>query len=818
VFQGVGWKRDTRALEQSTPVDKLQSSAEWRRIEEEFLATGRADLVLNALTDATDAITRQAWEANVRPVRPEAAALLAVSAYGRRETFPYSGADLVVLMDPDSQHPAVKAALAAFAQALWGAGLRLTYTVRTLAQCLDGREPLQLPDRRFLAGDAALHSRLENRLPAVVAKQARELRQHLAREARARHARFQDTPRHLTPDVKEAPGGLRDVSLIGRLARLNPEQDAAPAALRDSAAFLAAMRCFMHYRAGRDSNVLDHEAQESLSTQQFLACRDDCMRHYFRQARLVFAETRRALDAAERTQHSILEQFRDYRGKLSNAEFTVTRDRLFLRIPSELDTDPELVMRTAEFIARHGVLPAHETERRLETARPSFARWSTGPRAIWPALKTILSAPHGFTALRALENTGLLSALFPEWAAIEDLPIADEEHRYTADEHTLRTLEIAVQLQAPTDPSLQRFSQLLSELDHRALLMAALLFHEMCGEPAREALERIGMPQSDRETVLFLIEHRRDLADAITGRDMDDPATAHLLATRIGTVERLKMLAVMTYARMGAALADAMTPWRIEQLWKAYSVTQRELTRELETERIQQVPGELSTRAEFIKGFPLRYLRARPAAEIETHVRLFDQSRPTGVAVEVERIEGAYRLTIVARDRPYLFASFTGAITSFGLDILKAEAFANARGVVLDTFVFADPKRLLQLNPSEMERLQDLVQRVALGKTDARRFMRNAQPSSKKRAAPPEVRFDSETCDTATLVEIVTEDRPGLLYSLATVFSSHACNIDVVLVDTKGHRAIDVFYVAFEGRKLPAELQTILHEQLLAAC
>ena len=109
---GGGGKRDTRALEQSTPVDKLQSSAVWRRIEEEFLATGRADLVLNALTDATDAITRQAWEANVRPVRPEAAALLAVGAYGRRETFPYSGADLVVLMDPDSQLPAVKGALA----------------------------------------------------------------------------------------------------------------------------------------------------------------------------------------------------------------------------------------------------------------------------------------------------------------------------------------------------------------------------------------------------------------------------------------------------------------------------------------------------------------------------------------------------------------------------------------------------------------------------------------------------------------------------------------------------------------------------------
>jgi len=97
--------------------------------------------------------------------------------------------------------------------------------------------------------------------------------------------------------------------------------------------------------------------------------------------------------------------------------------------------------------------------------------------------------------------------------------------------------------------------------------------------------------------------------------------------------------------------------------------------------------------------------------------------------------------------------------------------------------------------------------------------VRNARVrESRKRAAPPQVRFDSDTCDTATLVEIVTEDRPGLLYSLATVFSSHACNIDVVLIDTKGHRAIDVFYVAYEGHKLEPGLQDILREQLLAVC
>jgi [protein-PII] uridylyltransferase len=241
--------------------------------------------------------------------------------------------------------------------------------------------------------------------------------------------------------------------------------------------------------------------------------------------------------------------------------------------------------------------------------------------------------------------------------------------------------------------------------------------------------------------------------------------------------------------------------------------------RELETDRIQQVPENLPGNTAFLKGFPLRYLRAHSETEIQNHLKLYEQSRPTGVAVQLDAVESAYLLTVVARDKPFLFASFAGAISSFGLDILKAEAFSNATGTILDTFVFADPKRMLQQNPGEADRLTDLIQRIAMGKTDVQRLMRGrALPQPGKRTAEPQVQFDSDACPTATLVEIATEDRPGLLYSLATVFSSSACNIDVVLVDTKGHRAIDVFYVAQEGRKLSPDVQAVLRERLLAAC
>jgi [protein-PII] uridylyltransferase len=596
------------------------------------------------------------------------------------------------------------------------------------------------------------------------------------------------------------------------------------------------MRCFLHYQAQSDRNLLDVEAQEEASgaavqraAQTF---RNGCA-NTSGTSWVIFNEARRALDSFEKTESSLAGNFRDWRSRLSNSEFTVSREHVLLRNPAQLDSDPAVVLRLLEFIGRHGIRPAPETERRLEAARSVFAAYCAQPRPCGPPSKAFFlcrtplwrfahSAIYG-SADGAVSRMGLDGA---------DLVEPKPEDRYTADEHTLMALERATELRSNADPTRQRFAQLLSEIENPAVLAFALLFHSAGkgaagGDPvqlsialARQAMERIRVPAEEQREVDFLIEHQLDLAEVMSGRDVDDPATARHLAERVGTIEHLKLLTVLTYSGdLAAVSSDAMTPWRLERLWRAYEVTQHELTRELETDRIQEVPDNVPGRPAFLKGFPVRYLRAHSAAEIEEHMRLYEESRPTGVAVQLDRIEGAYRLTVIARDMPALFASFAGAISSFGLDILKAEAFSNARGIILDTFVFADPQRTLELNPPESERLLDLIRRVALGKTDGQRLLRDrAQPDPKRRGAPPLVHFDSDACDTATLVEIVAEDRPGLLYNLATVFSSTACNIDVVLIDTKGHRAIDVFYVAHDGQKLSPELQAALKEKLLAVC
>jgi [protein-PII] uridylyltransferase len=798
--------------------EKLQYSAAWRDIETAFHATGRSAPVLAGLTAATDAIVRDAFGASVERALPQSAAMLAVGTYGRGETFPYSGADIVILLDAVADTDAIREAKAVFARVLWDAGLRLNYSVRTLADCLETREQnleltISLLDRRFLAGDDALRARLDSRLPPTLARGAKQIALRLHHSAHARHAKHGSASQRLEPDIKESPGGLRDLRLLDWLAKLFPDLEPG-ADLSEARQTVATARCFLHYRAGRDSNLLDFDAQAALARPPFSVV----MRDYFRGARLVFDESRRALEFIEKHNSSLVNNFHDHGSRLSNAEFTVGHERLLLRAPGHLESDPEMLLRVMEFVGRHGVPLAHETKRRLEAARDRFTGWFATPRSVWPALKEILSSPHAAMAARALHDTGCLAAVLPEWADVAVLPLALPDRLYTADEHALRCLDSIEALPAAADAARNRFAGVLSELDQWPLAAFALLFADVAPARVRAAATRIQMPVEDQDTVRFLIERTGELPAALT-RDIGDPATIAQIAHRVDSVERLKLLTILVYAGICAAEVEAVTPYRLEQLWRVYTVTRQELTRELETERIEQPPVELPEAAEFIKGFPTRYVRAHSSSEIAAQYQLYERSRPTGAAVQLDAVEGGYRLTIVARDRPYLFASFAAAITSFGLDILKAEAFSNDRGLILDSFVFADPKHMLRLNPSEVERLRDLAQRVALGKTDAQRLMRGVPlPNPNKRTVPPEVRFDSASCETATLVEIVTDDRRGLLYSLATVFSTTGCNIDVVLIDTKGNRAIDVFYVAQEGRKLSPEMEAVLREKLLAAC
>ena len=428
--------------------------------------------------------------------------------------------------------------------------------------------------------------------------------------------------------MKEGPGGLQDVRLIGLAgdAQRGARGRSASRTGRRHSSRPRAASCII--APGCDHNIVDFEAQESPALPAFARGKtsSDWMREYFQCARTIFNEARRAIEGAEKSQSSLLENFREYRSRLSNQEFTVSRERLLLRNPAQLANDPTVVFRMLEFIGRHGVMPAAETERRLEASREAFAAYCAQARPLWPALKTMLACPHAAMALRTLENHRPDARVcFPSGARSNTW---SRRIRGTA----IRWASIRCgrsnacsNWPVAATPERRRFAGLLSEIDDATLLLFALLFHEMgtaamptplrlAVKRAREAMARIQMPDDAQSTVEFLIRHQSDLSEAMSGRDMDDPASARLLADRVGTIERLKMLAVMTYARIVGIGEEAKVPWRLEQLWRACSVAQHELMRELETDRIQQVPENFPGNAEFVKGFPLRYLRAHSAS------------------------------------------------------------------------------------------------------------------------------------------------------------------------------------------------------------
>jgi [protein-PII] uridylyltransferase len=795
---------------------------------------------LEERSSAVDIQVRKAWQEHLVVAVRAGAALLAVGGYGRRQLFPYSDIDLLLLFASDKTATGLKDAISSFLQQLWDAGLRVSQSVRTPVECLELHDDnielsVSLLDQRYLAGDAVVYGTLLAKLPRFVHGQRDALVRHLSRMTRDRHASFNGTLYHLEPNIKESPGGLRDLQLVSWLAQIagtTPQSLAAPPPtpdLDEARHFLFGLRGYLHRYAKRDSNVLTFDAQEWVAEQTGMREPDALMRDYFRNARTVHRSALRVLETEEARASSLFAQFRDRRARVSNADFTVSRERVFFRSPAELDAQPELLLRLLQFVARHGVRLSLEAEQRIAARLPALRSYLASPRPIWPAVREALSLPHAPLALRATHEAGALTTLFPEMEEIDCLVIRDFYHRYTVDEHTLVAIQTLVQLRETKDPSARPYGGLLSEIEQPGLLVFALLFHDVGKSSPEEghvdaslrfaerAMERIQMPEAERETVRFVIRCHLEMSATMNGRDPFDPATAEYLAHKMGTVERLKHLTLVTYADISAVNPSAMTSWRAEQLWQLYLLTYNELTRELETERIER--ADSPERSTFLEGFPTRYLHTHTSAEIERHMQLELDSRESGAAVEIEKTGSAYRLTLVTGDRPFLFASVAGTLSSFGMNILKAEAFANRRGTVLDTFSFADPVRTLELNPTEVDRLKATVERAALGRADVRQLLRSRPrpaPPSRKARILPSVSVDDGASESATLIQVVAEDRPGLLYDIASTISSHQASIDVVLIDTEAHKAIDVFYVTASGRKLGGQKQQELQQALLA--
>ncbi|HWY44712.1 MAG TPA: [protein-PII] uridylyltransferase [Candidatus Sulfotelmatobacter sp.] len=856
----------------ATPLSVLSSQCEDERarIRKGFESGASAKETLHALCELADRSIQQVFKdvLKLRDSGAEGFSLLALGGYGRRMLFPYSDLDILFLFANDKTEEEFRPLISDFSRTMWDLGFRVSSAGRTIDECKRIEEDnaefhLALLDRRFLDGDQELFEKLDQRILPPSERQARPfLYFQLHRLTKERLARYGNTIFHLEPNVKEAPGGLRDYQaaywlrqILGDRKDLRGSSAAEEQLASDAVEFLSSIRCFLHYSNARNDNALTYELQAE-AAEKSLGITDgvhrtaaEWMRIYFRHARTLNRQLLRYLDQRMAAPMSFKERFFSAARSVTKTEPPVTGDFAVRGGQIEVLNQQALSDRTVMYAlfaeaARTGTPLSPQAERSISYVMTHSELPVLNQAIQWDTLKEILAGDYPGVALRPMHRLGLLMEMLPEFRAIDSLVVRDFYHRYTVDEHSLRTIEHLQELADPPDERGVSFAPLWKTLERRDLLIFALLLHDTGkGMPVEnhvlgslEALEtaarRLGLSAEEEAEVHFLIEHHLDMSATVQRRDIFDPSIVSGFAENVSTLERLQRLTLLTYADIHAVNPEALTPWKAEMLWQLFVATSNHFSRTLDRNRLhasdeksvlEQVRlltanAKTSDIERFLEGFPRRYLAVHSAAEIARHFALYQKLGASPLQTELTAERHGFSLTLLTADRPALFSTISGVLAAWGMNIIKADAFANAAGVVLDTFHFADLHRTLELNPTEIDRFVKSLHDVLQAKAALEPLVQSRDTAS--RARPPKVAiqtrlsFDDSASANSTLLEVIVQDRPGLLYDMGSALARLACNIEVALIDTEGQKAIDVFYLTSQGKKLTAQKQDLLREVL----
>ncbi len=736
---------------------------------------------------------QQLWRDACAGRRHEGVALAAVGSLARGDGGPLSDYDLVLV-----HHPRGLAGkeVAAFADQLWypiwDAGVRLDHSVRTVAECRavatnDLSAAVGLLDLTHVAGDADVVGAARSTVAHDWRANARTRLPEMQESVLARHARQGDLAHLIEPDLKEAHGGLRDMSVLRALTaawltdRPHGEVDAAHERILD-------VRDAIHVVTGRGRDRLSRDDHDACAALLGYTDSDDLLTDLSTSARTIAYAVDGTLRRALQSQRARTLRVGPRRPQLVPLGYGLYRHdgEAVLGPSADLSSDPLIPLRAALVAARGGIPLSPTTLRNLAAHSPALPDpWPEVARNLFADL--LAAGPGLVNVWEGLDLAGVVERWIPEWAAVRSRPQRNAVHRHTVDRHLIEAVVAASGLvRDVARPDLLMLAALLHDIGK----VAGTTDHSVTGaEIADTVLRRIGVPDADRSVVVRLVREHLTLVNLATRRDPEDPATLAALTEAVdGSVATLDLLRALTEADASAAGPKAWTDWRAGLVARLYTTCRAAL--------------EVSHRTE-----PPRAVE--PRQPLETLGLSEEAAGRVAVGepwVTVTSLGGAHRVDIVDRDRAGLFADTAGLLAAQGF-VVRSASLRTADGLAVNEWWVESPGGETPLS-SLIAR--DLVRvasgdRAPLGKASRRRSTGAPTSSSRTVGSPDGARalVVSSASDTATVIEVRASDRPGLLQDIGSTLARAALSVRSAHIATYAGQTLDTFYVTqFGGGRL----------------
>ena len=820
------------------------------------------------------------------PTRAEKFSLCAVGGYGRGEMAPGSDLDLLFLINDKKGSAHVENVTEYMLYMLWDLGLKIGHSVRTVEQSIalakeDQTILTALLDLRYLAGDKELSQTLFAKFRKEVTKgKGRKYISEKLAERDARHEREGNSRYVIEPNVKEGKGGLRDLHVLYWIARFidkegkitDPQRasDYVDMGLFDEQAadrfvraadFLWRARVHLHLSDKRPTETLSFDRQIILARKMGYASGpieeavEKFMREYFTNAREVGALTRIACAKLEADQSIVLPKGIERlmprtRGRIREKGFRVDNGRLQFEDAMEIRNDPTLIMRLFEIAGRHNIDIHPDAFFAIDFRRNIIDNdFRRDPQIVVIFKNILLESKAPYATLKLMNESGVLGRYLLEFGGIVARTQFNMHHAYTVDEHTLRLVnylhDLKIGILEKENPIATEIVQNLNS-DQLYWLYLTCLLHDtgkgvgdQCVEGARlarRACRRLGVSQEGIEIVAWLVHSHLDLSETAQRRDISDPETISNFATGVGSIERLKLLYVLTVVDIRGVGPGIWNDWKGILLKNLYQSTEHFLEGNTELEPAakskaikaqlnERLPKDLAVRvAPVFEDLGDEYWTSFSMADLVRHTRFFDtaleQGLDTFVQTRRDRPRDITELWVTTRDRERLFADLTLAISACGASITGARLHTGKNGRVMNVYYLQNPEGLAfgRSNDNALDALKSRAQRAALGDVEN---LRIPAPHSSRRAVAipvrPKVRFLESASGDTSIIEIEGRDRPGLLYGLAAALYESDLYVLSAHIENVGERAIDAFYVLNrDGGPIGADQRKTVKLKLMA--